>query len=140
MHMKTNVTIYKTYFRNPDEVIEMKIFIKKVKSAIGRDGLEDGVCVFEKVIDHRITLEDIEEEDDDEVVSPISNKKTTFKSKFSNVLRSIRRKIRNSSDSDTKAISYRQNKICCSKVKLNRKWLKAVNSCFPTKSSQYSLH
>lgn len=44
-----------------------------MKSAIGRDGLDDGVCVFEKVIDYKITLEDIEEEDD-EVVSPISNK------------------------------------------------------------------
>jgi len=101
-------------FRNSDEVLEMKVFINNVKSAIGRDGLDDGVCVFEKVIDHRITLEDIEEEDDDdEVVSPISNKKTTFKSTFSNVLQSIRKKIRNSSDSDTKSLSYRQNKICC---------------------------
>jgi len=88
----------------------MKVFIKKVKSAIGRDGLDDGVCVFEKVIDHCITLEDIEEEDDDEVVSPISNKKTTFKSTLYNILRSIRRGIRNNSDRDTKAISYRQNK------------------------------
>jgi len=117
----------------------MKIFIKKVKSAIGRDGLDDGVCVFEKVIDHQITLEDIEEEDDDEVVSPNTAKKSTFKSTFYNVLCSIRRKIRNSSDSDTKAISYRQNKICCFKIKLCRKWLKAVKSCFPTKSGHYSL-
>jgi len=44
-----------------------------VKSAIGRDGLDDGVCVFEKVMDYKITLEDIEDEDG-EVVSPISNK------------------------------------------------------------------
>jgi len=126
-------------FRNLNEVMEMKVFIQKVKSAIGRDGLDDGVCVFEKVIDHSITLEDIEEEDDDEVVFPISNKKATFKSTFYNVLCSIRRKIRNSSDSDTKAISYRQNKICCFKIKLNMKWLKAVKSCFTTRSGQYSL-
>jgi len=117
----------------------LKVFIKKVKSAIGRDGLDDGVCVFEKVIDYKITLEDIEEEDD-EVVSPISNKKTTFKSTLYNVLRSIRRKIRNSSDSDTRAISYGQNKVCCSKIKLNRKWLKAVKSCFTVKRSQYVLY
>jgi len=129
----------KLIFRNPDEVIEMKVFIKRVKSAIGRDGLDDGVCVFEKVIDYKITLEDIEEEDI-EVVSPISNKKTTFKSKLYNVLHGIRRKIRNSSDKDTKAISYRQNKICCSKVKLHRKWLKAVKSCFTLKGGQYSFH
>jgi len=58
----------------------MKVFIKQVKSAIGRDGLDDGVCVFEKVIDHRITLEDIEEEDDNEVVSSLSKKMPTFKS------------------------------------------------------------
>jgi len=44
-----------------------------VKGAIGRDGLDNGVCVFKNVIDHRITLEDIEEEDD-EVVSPIGKK------------------------------------------------------------------
>jgi len=111
----------------------MKVFIKKVKSAIGRDGLDDGVCVFEKVIDHCITLEDIEEEDDDKVVCPISNKKTTFKSSFYNVLRSLIRKIRNSSDSDTKAISYRQNKM-------SKKWLKAVRSFFTVKSDQYSLY
>jgi len=119
----------------------MEIFIKQVKSAIGRDGLDDGVCVFEKVIDYKITLEDIEEEDDDddEVVFPISNKKTTFKSTFYNVLRSIRRKIRNSSDSDTKSISYKKF-ICCSKVKLNTKWLKAVKSCFTAKSGQYYLY
>jgi len=118
----------------------MKVFIKKVKSAIGTDGLDDGVCVFEKVINHQVTLEDIEEEDDDEVVSPISNKKTTFKSTLYNVLSSIRRRIRNSSDSDTKAISYRQNKIGCAKVKLNRKWLKAVKSCFTANSGRYSLY
>jgi len=47
--------------------------------------------VFEKAVDHRITLEDIEE-DDDEVVSPISNKKATFKSAVYNLLRSIRKK------------------------------------------------
>jgi len=117
----------------------MKVFTQKVKSAIGRDGLDDGVCVFEKVIDHKITLEDIEEEDD-EVVSPISNQKTTFKSTFYNVLGNIRRKIRNSSDSDTNAISYRQKKICCSKIRLNIKWLKAVKSCFTTRSGQYSLY
>jgi len=119
----------------------MKVFIKKVKSAIGRDGLDDGVCVFEKVIDHRITLEDIEEEDNDEVISQISNKKTTFKSTFCNLLQSIRKKIRSSSDSDTKPTSYRQiNKICCFDVKLSRKWLKAVKSCFTVKRGQYSLY
>jgi len=118
----------------------LKVFIKKVKSAVGRDGLDDGVCVFEKVIDYKITLEDIEEEDDYEVVSPISNKKTTFKSTLSNVISSIRRRIRNSSDSDTKVISYEQNKVCCSKIKLNRKWLKAVKSCFTVKRSQYVLY
>jgi len=51
-----------------------------VKSALGKDGLDDGVCVFEKVIDYKITLKDIGNEDDDEVVSPIRNKKTTFQS------------------------------------------------------------
>jgi len=82
----------KLIFRNPDEVIEMKVFIKRVKSAIGRDGSDDGVYVFETVIDYNITLEDIEEEDD-EVVSSISNKKTTFKSTLNNVLHSIRKRI-----------------------------------------------
>jgi len=67
-----------------------------VKGAIGRDGLDNGVCVFKNVIDHRITLEDIEEEDD-EVVSPIGKKNTTFKSTFYNLLRSIRKKIGSSS-------------------------------------------
>jgi len=75
----------KLVFRNPNEVIEMKVFIKQVKSAIGTDGLDDGVCVFEKVMDHQITLEDIEEEYYDEVVFPISNKKTTFRSTFYNL-------------------------------------------------------
>jgi len=117
----------------------MKVFTKKVKSAIGRDGLDDGVCVFEKVIDHRITLEDIKEEDE-EVVFPISNKKATFRSTFYNGLRSIRRKIRSSSDSDTNTISYRQNKICCFKVNLNKKWLNAVKSCFTVKSGHFSLY
>jgi len=117
----------------------MKVFVQKVKSAIGRDGLDDGVCVFEKVIDHRITLKDIEEEDNDEVFSQISNKKTTSKSTFCNLLQSIRKKIRSSSDSDS--TSYRQmNKICCFDVKLSRKWLKAVKSCFTVKSGQYSLY
>jgi len=96
----------KHIFRDPNEVTEMNVFIKRVKSAIGKDGLDDGVCVFEKVIDYLITLKNIEEEDDDEVVSPTSNKKATFKSALYNVLHSIRRKLRNSSDSDTKAISY----------------------------------
>jgi len=118
-----------TCFRNPDEVIEMKIFIKNVKSAIGRDGLDDGVCVFEKVVDYKITLEDIEEED--EVVSLISSKKTAFKSTFSNVLQSIKKKIRNSSDSDTKSMSYKQ---------FSQKWLKAVKSCFTSKIGQYYLY
>jgi len=44
-----------------------------VKSTIGRDGLDNGVCVFEKMIDYKITLENIEEKYG-EVVSPISNK------------------------------------------------------------------
>jgi len=30
----------------------MKVLINKVKSAIGRDGLDDGVCVLKKVIDY----------------------------------------------------------------------------------------
>jgi len=119
-----------TCFRNPDEVIEMKIFIKNVKSAIGRDGLDDGVCMFEKVIGYKITLEDIEEEDD-KVVSLISSKKTAFKSTFSNVLQSIKKKIRNSSDSDSKSMSYKQ---------FSQKWRKAVKSCFTSKSSQYYLY
>jgi len=50
----------------------MKVFIKRVNSAIGRDGLDDGVCVFEKVINHRITLKYyIEEESDGEIVFPL---------------------------------------------------------------------
>jgi len=62
--------------------------------------------VFEKVIGHRITLEDITEIDD-KVVFSISNKQTSFKFTFYNVLSSIGREIRNSNDSDTKAIPYR---------------------------------
>jgi len=118
----------------------MKVFMKKVENTIGRDGLNYGVYVFEKVIDHLKTLEDIKEEEYDEVVSSISNKKTTSKFILYYVLHSIITKLKNSSDSDTKAISYRQNKIYCLKVRLNRKWPKAVKSCFTVKCGQYFLY
>jgi len=38
--------------------------------------------VFEKVIDHCITSEDVEEENDEMCLIPVSSKKTTFKSTF----------------------------------------------------------
>jgi len=40
MCVEANVTIKEHIFRNLDEVTEMKVFIKKVKSTIDRDGLE----------------------------------------------------------------------------------------------------
>jgi len=70
----------------------MKVFIGKVKSAIGRDGLGDGVCVFEKVIDYKITFKNIEEEDG-EVVSPIGNKIQLANLHYSIYFRALERKL-----------------------------------------------
>jgi len=71
--------------------------MKKVKSAIGRDELDDGVCVFEKVMDYKIT-------------SPQLVTKYNLKSTLYNLLPSSRKKISSRSDSDTKDISCRQTK------------------------------
>jgi len=118
----------------------MNIFIKKVKNAVGRDGLHEGVCEFEKVIKDDIRLESIAEESDYGVVYTFNRKKITLNSIFRRILGYTRNRLINDGDSDTNTISYKYSETNSSKDKLCRKWWKAFKTCFTSKHGQYDLY
>jgi len=118
----------------------MNIFIRKVKNAVGRDGLDEGVCEFEKVIKDDIRLESIAEESDYGVVYTFNRKKITLNSIFRRIPGYTRNRSRNYGDSDTNTISYKYSETRSSKDKLYRKWWKALKKCFTSKHGQYDLY